>query len=144
MEQDYAQAVYWYRKAAAQGNVVAQKNLGICYENGFCVKQDPKQAVEWYRKSAEQGYADAQCCLAYCYESGTGVAADQEQAVFWYLKAAMQGNARAQYNLGYLFYHSSYATEYWMRKAAEQGYESAIDWLYEEENEVPNVSPSNG
>jgi TPR repeat protein len=32
--QDYAEAVFWYRKAADQGHVVAQANLGLMYEHG--------------------------------------------------------------------------------------------------------------
>lgn len=100
--------------------------------------------LELRHKTADNNYAQAQYNLAFCYYAGLGVEVDDAQMLYWYRKAAEQGNDRAQNNLGYLFYQSSYATEYWMRKAAEQGYESAIDWLYEEENEVPNVSPSNG
>ena len=31
VEQDYAEAVKWYRKSAEQGHLVAQDNLGFCY-----------------------------------------------------------------------------------------------------------------
>lgn len=34
VEQNYAEAVKWYRKAAEQGNAKAQYNLGSCYYNG--------------------------------------------------------------------------------------------------------------
>ena len=52
--------MFWYRKAAEQGDASAQYNLGVMYENGHGVEQDDEQAVFWYRKAAEQGYADAQ------------------------------------------------------------------------------------
>lgn len=39
-EQDYEQAVYWYRKAAEQGHASAQYNLGCCYYWGYGVSQD--------------------------------------------------------------------------------------------------------
>ena len=52
---DDRQAVYWYRKAADQGNANAQYNLGVMYENGEGVAKDDKQAVYWYRKAADQG-----------------------------------------------------------------------------------------
>ena len=60
---DYTQAVYWYRKAADQGEAIAQYNLGWCYEKGQGVTKDINQAVEWYRKAARQGYDNAQIAL---------------------------------------------------------------------------------
>ena len=63
VQQDYQQAVQWYRKAAEQGNADAQNNLGLMYANGQGVKQDYQQAVQWFRKAAEQGDASAQINL---------------------------------------------------------------------------------
>ncbi len=34
MAQDYKEAVNWYRKAALQGDVMAQYNLGVMYDDG--------------------------------------------------------------------------------------------------------------
>ncbi len=50
--QDYAQAVYWYRKAADQGNADAQLNLGRMYDNGRGVPQDAVIAYALYNISA--------------------------------------------------------------------------------------------
>ena len=50
--QDYTQAVFWYRKAAEQGDASAQDGLGEIYDNGYGVRQDYAQAVAWYRKAA--------------------------------------------------------------------------------------------
>ena len=63
MEQDFAQAVQWYRKAAEQGHVLAQDDLAFCYGNGVGTKQDLAQAVEWYRKAAQQGSEGAKLRL---------------------------------------------------------------------------------
>ena len=63
VNQDYSQAVYWWRKAAEQGLAEAQYNLGVCYERGEGVNQDYSQAVYWYRKAAEQGDEDAKEAL---------------------------------------------------------------------------------
>ena len=60
---DFENAVYWYRKAAEQGNATAQNNLGICYEDGEGVTKDISEAVKWYRKAAAQGYSDAKDCV---------------------------------------------------------------------------------
>jgi uncharacterized protein len=49
VEQDYAEAVKWYRKAADQGVTAAQSNLGLMYAQGLGVAQDYAEAVKWYR-----------------------------------------------------------------------------------------------
>ena len=46
--QDYAEAAKWSRKAAEQGNAMAQSNLGLMYENGHGVPQDDVQAYMWF------------------------------------------------------------------------------------------------
>ncbi len=80
---NYTQAVYWYRKAAEQGDAAAQYNLGVHYDDGKGVTEDDAQAVYWYRKAAEQGDAAAQNLLCLYYYSGYGVAKDLEQAKYW-------------------------------------------------------------
>lgn len=61
---EYADAAKWYRKAAEQGHMQAQLDLGFAYENGLGVEQYSVEAVKWFRKAAEQGYAPAQDRLA--------------------------------------------------------------------------------
>ena len=58
--QDYGQAVKWYKKAVAQGDVHAQLNLGNMYAKGRGVAQDDAEAVKWYMKAAAQDLARAQ------------------------------------------------------------------------------------
>ena len=53
----------WYRKAAEQGQVDAQYNLGSFYRKGWGVPKDYAEAVKWYRKAAEQGDEDAKAAL---------------------------------------------------------------------------------
>jgi TPR repeat protein len=53
-------AVEWFQKAADQGLVAAQFNLGIMYENGQGVEKDDERAVEWYQRAADQGHVKAQ------------------------------------------------------------------------------------
>jgi TPR repeat protein len=40
VELDAAEAVNWHRKAAKQGDMGAQVNLGVCYRSGKGVEQD--------------------------------------------------------------------------------------------------------
>jgi len=100
---DYAEAVKWYRLAAAQGDADAQYNLGVMYDNGQGVVQDYAEAVKWYRLAAAQGDADAQYNLGVMYDNGQGVVQDYTEAVKWYRLAAAQGNAKAQSNLGVMY-----------------------------------------
>lgn len=84
------------RKAAAQGNKIAQYNMGWHYATGKGVKQNWEMAVKWYKLAAEQGQPDAQYHLGECYELGNGVQKDFEIADKWYKKAAAGGQAQAK------------------------------------------------
>lgn len=54
-EQDYEQAVHWYRVAAERGHSQAQCNLGFMYGTGRGVPQDYVRAYAWYNMSAASG-----------------------------------------------------------------------------------------
>lgn len=60
-------------KAAEQGDIDAQYELGNCYYNGNGVSEDKAEAVKWYYKAANRGYARAQYSLGNCYYNGYGV-----------------------------------------------------------------------
>jgi uncharacterized protein len=51
---DYAQAVFWWRKAADYGDAVAQFSLGFMYLDGQGVPRDYIQAHMWWNPSASQ------------------------------------------------------------------------------------------
>ena len=53
--QDYAKAVKWYSKAAAQENANAQYSLGLMHFNGNGVVQDLVLAHLWFSLSADKG-----------------------------------------------------------------------------------------
>jgi len=91
VEQDHAQAVHWYRKAADQGYAIAQIRLGLAYENGQGVIENYTQSFYWYRKAAMQGKSGAQGRLAFAYALGKGVPVDYEQAYAWALVAKATG-----------------------------------------------------
>ena len=55
VEQDYEEAVRWYRDAAEAGNAIAQYNLGQCYFGGTGVERDLDFARDWLEKSAKNG-----------------------------------------------------------------------------------------
>lgn len=96
VEQDYEEAVKWYRKSAEQGNAIGQVGLGDLYENGHGVEQNPEEAFKWFRKSAEQGNSAGQCRLGLMYKRGDGVEQDYEKAVKLFRKSAEQGDFSGQ------------------------------------------------
>jgi TPR repeat protein len=51
----YDESFKWFTKAAAQGIISADCNLGIAYEHGCGVTKDIPKALEMYTKAAEKG-----------------------------------------------------------------------------------------
>ena len=56
---DTKQAIYWWTKAADQGDVDAQMILANTYSLGDGVRKNNKKAFHWYKQAAEQGHEDA-------------------------------------------------------------------------------------
>jgi hypothetical protein len=88
---DYAQGVFWMRKAAAQGDVRAETSLGLLYARGLGVGRSYSEAAKWLRKGAERGFPLAQNQLGVMYAQGKGVTRDLDQAMIWFSKAASRG-----------------------------------------------------
>ena len=96
MQQDYKEAISWYRKAAEQGHKLAQYNLGSYYENGKGVAQNYEQAVKYYRLAAAKNVTNAQIKLGLAYGQGKGVEQSFLQAYKWIFIAAQTGNSIAK------------------------------------------------
>jgi len=47
------------QNAAENGNIKAQFNLALLYENGEGIEQNLEKALYWYQKAAENGDAKA-------------------------------------------------------------------------------------
>ena len=93
---DYATAEKEYKKAAEQGNALAQHQLGFMYDFGLHALQDYKEAVKWYTLAAEQGHAVAQFNLGLMYQNSRGVIQDSVYAHMWFNTAAAEGNEGAR------------------------------------------------
>lgn len=104
-ENNFEEAVDWFRQAADLGNTNAQCYLGFCYERGEGVDKDQEEAVKLYRCAAEEGNPTAQYNLGSCYENGRGVNQIYHEAINWYTKAAEQGYQSAQKALERLARH---------------------------------------
>ena len=118
-----AQNIEQLRKAAEQGDTLAQRELGDRYRNGEGVPEDYREAMKWYRKAAEQGDPVIQVTLGdfYRYPAlyGLGVPQDYREAVKWYRKAAEQGNISAQFLLGDMYSEG---------EGVPRDYEEAVKW----------------
>ena len=58
VEQDPAQAAYWFRKEAEMKDPEGAFNLGLLYAKGFGVERDFHQAAEWMEKAVAWGDDD--------------------------------------------------------------------------------------
>lgn len=109
---------------AQRGNVRAQWNLAVMYEN----EQNFVQSFKWYAEAAQQGHAEAQYVLGLMYEKGQGVKKDSSKAFEWYNKSAQQGCAWGQYYLSRVYDWGFFGVQQdpklafiWCEKAAQQG-----------------------
>ena len=90
-EFDEAQAVAFFRLAAAQGLDLAQCQMGIMLQSGYCVVRDRTEGLRMLHLAAAQGYPEALNEVAECYEHGCGVAADVAEAIRWFRRAQSAG-----------------------------------------------------
>ena len=91
VEQNYEEAVKWFRKAADQGYPPAQFNLGMRYRDGSGVEKNLREGFRWIRKAMEQGLAipAAQSILGQAYFFGEGTEQNFHKAVEWLTKASI-------------------------------------------------------
>jgi TPR repeat protein len=92
---DYKAAYEEWLPLAELGDIEAQYNLGVMYDQGASVDQDLCKAASWYRKAAEQGFIDAQTNLGMMYYRGDGVTGDHTEAARWFQLAADKGDTEA-------------------------------------------------
>lgn len=118
-EKNYAEAIAWYGKAAAQGETNAMRNLGVCYLDGKGVTKEPAEAATWFRKAADLGSQDAPEDLGDLYQDGIGVAKDEAAAAGWYRKGAERGDGKAM---------NSLAACYWNGQGVSKSPRDAINW----------------
>jgi TPR repeat protein len=89
-EIDPRQSIYWYSRAAVQGEHQSELALSGWYLTGSegVLKQSDTEAYLWARKAATGGLAKAEFAMGYFIESGIGSPTNVEEAKKWYNKAA--------------------------------------------------------
>ena len=119
VQQDSTEAIKWLRKAAAEGHVKSQYNLGVIHAKGAGVEKNERDAANWFYLAAEQDHPKAQYYLGLFYGKGHGVPQSNSQAAKWMIKAAKQLDSQDAYR----------KTAIWCRRAADDGEMFAIETL---------------
>ena len=134
VEIDMVEAVRWFTLAAEQGDAMAQCALGNCYYYGYGVDHDCMKAIEWYVEAADRGLGKALCALGrtQCFDENLDKRY-YNRNWFWFRGAADQGDAEGQWRLSQCCHPDSKEEIYWCKKAAEQGYYAAVEYLKEVE-----------
>lgn len=98
----HAKYITLVRKAAYKGNVEAQFELGLNYEDQNYFVPNPmynkKNRFYWYVKAAKANHPEACNNLASLYEKGDGTKKDLKKALFFYKKAFELGCSYAKGN----------------------------------------------
>ncbi|MGR9106635.1 MAG: tetratricopeptide repeat protein [Gammaproteobacteria bacterium] len=122
------------RRAAEEGDSMAQYFVGQMYRKGDGVEKNPEEAVRWYRQAAAQQNQLALFNLAWMYDSGEGVEHSPQEAIAWYAKAARMGDPYAPFNIGTLYFNGRDLPRdpenalFWFAVARANGNEKATKW----------------
>jgi len=79
--QDYALAMKWFSRAAAQDLAPAEYCVGVMLAHGEGVRANPTAAIAWYKRAVAHGYGPAFHNLAVQYGEGRGVSQDMAIAL---------------------------------------------------------------
>ncbi|VVD77597.1 tetratricopeptide repeat protein [Pandoraea anhela] len=113
------QALEEFRRAAEQGNRLAQFDYAMMLLNGEGANADPDGAVHWLERAASAGMTQAQYVYAKMFDDGYVVGKSIAQANLWYEKAAKQGHVQAQ---------AAIANEYFIGRGVPRDYKTAFSW----------------
>lgn len=102
-QQNYKEALKWYKLAAEQGDPTAADIIGQMYLNGRGVTKNYQEALMWFQKSVELGNIHSQANIGSMYEFGLGVKQDYKEAYNYYKKLAKRGSMVAQDKLGDMY-----------------------------------------
>ncbi|GBC04676.1 hypothetical protein RclHR1_05800003 [Rhizophagus clarus] len=97
---DKKKAFEFYQIAANLGNIVAQYNLGCCYQYGNGTDKNYNRSFELFERLTKIEYSKGINYLGYCYKHGIGTAIDEQKAFELCQKAANLGNTYSMNNLG--------------------------------------------
>ncbi|MCZ7557055.1 MAG: sel1 repeat family protein [Bacteroidia bacterium] len=123
--------LFLLEREAANGDALAQHELGVRYLTGRGVQADSVRSALWMKRSAEQQYTPAMYNYALHLVNGWGVDWNPFEAYTWFLRAAEKGMPEAQFVVGVfhtdnLVLRQNWTEAHrWMSLAAKEGHEAA-------------------
>jgi TPR repeat protein len=96
IQQKYAEAMKWYKRAAERGDAKGQTNLGTMYIEGKGIKKDYREGIKWLQIAAKQREPMSLYNLGVLNDLNK----EYSEAIKWYKQAAEQGQSFGQNNLG--------------------------------------------
>jgi TPR repeat protein len=125
VDKEFVKTLARWQKAAEQGSVQAQEQLGEIYYFGlYGMHRDYGASLRWYQKAAAQDSITAQVRLGNLYFRGWGTRVNRDAAYKWYRKAAIRGLPYAQFQLGIC-----YLTELFFGTSTAESKKQAYLWL---------------
>ncbi|MEZ0262649.1 MAG: hypothetical protein ACAH80_16710 [Alphaproteobacteria bacterium] len=130
------EAEAWYRKAAEQGEMMAEYALADTYFSGDGVPIDYVEAKKWYLKAARQGHGPSQLRLGFLYaEKHFTGEVNYAEAEKWFYLAARQDADDARFRLGNFYINTKRPPNMewglgWLRHAARGGHSVAMYDLF--------------
>lgn len=131
-ETDYKKALYWFEKAAKQGDGEALNMVGLCYQYGKGISPDYLKASEYYKQAGEKGIWSAYLNLGNIYYEGDDhLKKNERDASAYYEIAAEKGEKVAQYNYGVCLRNGTGIDNddekafMWLQASAKQNYAPA-------------------
>jgi len=121
IERHLPTAMRWYLKAATQGHIDAQVNLGVIFIEDLARaggSKNPEQARRWFRRAADQGDPQAMFFMARMLLETEGELVDVQRAEQWLERAGDTGYAPAYNELGLIYSQGKLAPADLSRAAA--------------------------
>lgn len=94
-KEDYSTLWEYTKNGASLGNPDAMCCVGMCYLEGYGVKQDEEKAFSFFENADKNGSFIAKRFIAHCYRRGNVVSIDYRKALNLYYEAANAGDAVA-------------------------------------------------
>ena len=131
---DKEKALHWYRKAAELKDPVAAIKIADAIYNGD-YEAKATQMLDFYLLAVKVNNPEITYKVALLYKNGfKEVAADDAKALQYLHKAAELGLPEAMYDLGIRYEKgqgvpfNSKTSLFWIKKAADQGYDPAVEY----------------
>lgn len=136
VEQNYEEAIKWFKLAAENGNASSYFQLGQMYFEGVGVEQNYDISIEHLKKASELNSSDAMYTLGLIYLEGEIAKQDINQGIKYLLDASKLENFLAEEELGLMFLYGKHVEEDsvvgmdWLIRSAKHGHNHALFEAY--------------